>query len=232
MPKVFSDIRNLTKLPLVGPGQEKAFDFILDWVDGKLCLLGLTGSPVVVDFSRTRRLVDGRDLLYRAVGRDSRSVIDATAGFGRDSVHLARFGLRVTMLERCAPVAALLYDGLRRTENSNLRDRMRMIHADSCRILPDLRADVVYLDPMFSRTGKQSALPRRNMLLLRQLAGSDDDINTVLDVVLAKFRRVVVKRPDKAPPLTAGVHHSHSGKTVRYDVYLNESRVAGNVQKT
>ncbi|MFC6328234.1 class I SAM-dependent methyltransferase [Alloalcanivorax gelatiniphagus] len=33
-------------------------------------------------------------------------------------------------------------------------------------------------------------------------------------------RRMVVKRPRKAPPL-AGVapHHSHEGKTVRFDVY-------------
>lgn len=70
----------------------------------------------VLELLRSRRR--GKDLLGRAVGREARTVVDATAGLGRDGVHLASIGKQVTLVERVPLVAALVEDALARATRS------------------------------------------------------------------------------------------------------------------
>jgi len=70
----------------------------------------------IVELLRSRRR--GKDLLGRAVGREARTVVDATAGLGRDGVHLASIGKQVTLVERVPLVAALMEDALGRAKRS------------------------------------------------------------------------------------------------------------------
>ena len=81
--------------------------------------------------------------------------------------------------------------------------------------------DVIYLDPMYPEHGT-NALPHKEMRWLRELVGEDTDADALLaPALLLARKRVVVKRPLKAPDL-AGVapHHRHRGRAVRFDVYL------------
>ncbi len=89
-------------------------------------------------------------------------VVDATAGLGRDAFVLAALGCQVQMLERNPVVAALLDDGLRRGYLDAeigpwLRERLTLLHASSLTALVAIepRPEVVYLDPMYPRTGKK-----------------------------------------------------------------------------
>ncbi|AIR84582.1 MULTISPECIES: 16S rRNA (guanine(1516)-N(2))-methyltransferase RsmJ [Erwiniaceae] len=154
-------------------------------------------------------------------------VIDATAGLGRDAFVLAALGCRVRMLERHPVVAALLDDGLRRGyEDAEiggwLRERLTLLHVVSQQALSDITPapDVVYLDPMYPHRQK-SAMVKKEMRVFQSLVGADDDADALLEPArrLAK-KRIVVKRPDYAPPL-AGVATQSAvvTKSHRFDIY-------------
>jgi len=154
-------------------------------------------------------------------------VVDATAGLGRDAFVLAAIGCRVRMLERHPIVAALLDDGLQRGYQDAeiggwLRERLTLIHAPSAQALGDITPapDVVYLDPMYPHRQK-SAMVKKEMRVFQSLVGADEDADALLEPArrLAK-KRIVVKRPDYAPPL-AGVATQSAvvTKSHRFDIY-------------
>jgi 16S rRNA (guanine1516-N2)-methyltransferase len=190
-----------------------------------------------------RRRQGGRasDPLVRAVlgSRPAavRTVLDATAGLGRDAVLLACAGLRVTACERSRTVAALLADGLRRAHAADpelaaiLESRLCII-VDSAerhlgRLGADERPDVIYLDPMHPPRRK-AALVRKELRALRYLLsdgeGDEQDDPQLLQQSLAAARqRVVVKRPRHAAPLPGPTPpHQLPGKRVRFDIYPAE----------
>lgn len=185
-------------------------------------------GPVFVDFSAAPTR-GRRDALARAVGIKGTltpTVIDATAGLGRDAFFLASLGARVTLLERSPVVAALLQDGLRRArslpETADAASRMLFLIGDARQRLGKLPPpDVVYLDPMYPEKGKNAA-KRKAMRFFRALVGDDEDADELLYAALeTRAGRVVVKRPRKAEPL-AGLTANSSlpGTTVRFDLYL------------
>lgn len=194
-------------------------------------------GPVYADFvagraDYRRRHGGGRgQLLARAVGLrggTAPTVIDATAGLGRDAFVLASLGARVTLLERSAVVGALLADALRRAhadaEVAAIATRMTLQVGDAVVYLESLstRPEVVYLDPMYPHTGKR-ALQKKEMRLFRQLVGPDDDAPELLAAARrAALRRVVVKRPAGAPFL-AGTKPGGKleSKNTRFDLYFS-----------
>lgn len=204
--------------------------------DGRLELVALHHSgygAVCADWTTPeirRRIAGGkRQLLGRAVGlarlRAPR-ILDATAGLGRDAFVLASLGAQVTLAERNSTVAALLADARERAladpAASPAAARLHIVGADARNLLTPAgeRFDVVYLDPMYP--DRKQALAKKELQLLRELAGPDDDADHLLAPALANARhRVVVKRPLKAPPL-AGREPSlaFGGTQARFDVYL------------
>ncbi|HYA37310.1 MAG TPA: class I SAM-dependent methyltransferase [Candidatus Methylomirabilis sp.] len=188
-------------------------------------------GPVYVDYTNLDRRPYGRNLsrrqpLPRAFGKKVHTVVDATAGYGQDALLLALMGFRVTAIERSMVIAELTRDGLRRFEAGtgvSLGNRLRLVTGDARAILAALpqQPDAVYLDPMFPPKRKRSAAVNKEMRLLRDLVGDDLDAPDLLKVARGVAReRVVVKRPDHAPPLAPIPSLSVPGKLVRYDVYL------------
>ncbi len=177
------------------------------------------GRPLRVDLSSARPRAD--DLLVRAIGkgRGVQTVFDATAGLGRDSWTMTQAGLDVTACERLPWLAELLRDGLRRAGT----EAVEVVAGEAIERLAELTSpvDAVYLDPMFAAHSK-SALPKRELQLLRTLCGAGDDAGVeLLDAARhSARRRVVVKRRPSAPPL-GGVPASSSlqGNRVRFDLY-------------
>jgi len=170
--------------------------------------------------------------LHRAAGfanGHTPSVVDATAGLGRDAFLLASMGARVTLIERSSAVHALLVDALERAraagpEFAEIVDRMTLLHGDAKALLPGLtaEAEVVLVDPMHPPR-KNSALVKKEMRVLRQLVGADPDALELMQVALAcAQKRVVLKWPLRADPLSGLRKPSHQiiGKTTRYDVFM------------
>jgi|TARA_R110000851_G_scaffold26454_3_gene75019 16S rRNA (guanine1516-N2)-methyltransferase len=203
------------------------------------------GKPLNVDFvagkaAHRRRFGGGRgQLVAKACGLTkgvSPSIVDATAGLGRDAFVLASLGAQVLLIERVAAIAALLDDGLKRasrhSDTADIAARMTLRHGDAAQSLAALVASahfepqVIHLDPMFPHREK-SALVKKEMRLFRELAGDDDDAPRLLEAALdVATHRVVVKRPIKAPPIAGPApQHTLEGKTSRYDMYVHRSLV-------
>jgi 16S rRNA (guanine1516-N2)-methyltransferase len=155
------------------------------------------------------------------------SIVDATAGLGRDAFLLASAGAEVTLIERSAEVHALLQDALARAaaESSDLAEviaRMTLIHGDAKGKLPELRPDVVIIDPMHPPR-RNTALVKQEMRQLSAIVGADEDADELMRIALSSAReRVVLKWPLRAKPLleTPKPSHQFAGKTVRYEVFL------------
>ena len=200
-----------------------------------LVMAGKTDQPRV-DFAggavgyRFRRGGERGHPLVRAAGiKKDRipSVVDATAGLGRDAFLLASAGATVTLFERSSEVHALLKDGLARAaaesrELAEVVGRMTLIHGDAREHLPELKPDVVIVDPMHPPR-RNTALVKQEMRQLSAIVGADEDADELMRIALASAReRVVLKWPLRAAPLldTPKPSHQFAGKTVRYEVFV------------
>jgi 16S rRNA (guanine1516-N2)-methyltransferase len=173
-----------------------------------------------------------RNPLVRAFGKSIETIFDLTAGFGGDAYRLARAGHRVFAYERHPAVYAVLISGWNRDcatgrVPSELAERLMFSHGDA----EDLLARIdqpnmgVYLDPMYPQPRRRKALPRRELQILRQLLGEEEDAVRLLDIALERAARVVVKRPHRAAPLVPGASFDVTTKLVRFDVYINPQRM-------
>ncbi|MCC7403130.1 MAG: class I SAM-dependent methyltransferase [Bdellovibrionales bacterium] len=226
------------QLPLVQDPADAAFC--------AMCVEGVWGlvardlpnmNPLCVDFTqgewsrRRRELRKGGDILSKALGKvRGRRAVDATAGFGRDSLHLVALGFSVLAIERSALLVFLLESARLRALASEGAEselaQLTLVHGEAGQWLRqhsqgELQPDVVFIDPMFPNIGK-SALAGKEMQLLQQLIpATPEGDELLLDQALAACRdRVIVKRPMAAPPLRPQPRHQYEGKAVRYDVYF------------
>lgn len=162
------------------------------------------------------------------------SVLDGTAGFGKDSFLLASLGCNVTMLERNKIVHALLNDGLSRagrstrdkTRNAVKRMQLELGEFNSNLDLKKRSFDVVFLDPMFPLRRK-SAKVKKEMVFLQKLLANEQGSESDSDSVLLQYaiqvarRRVVIKRARHAENFAdKDPDYSLTGRTNRFDVYL------------
>lgn len=169
-----------------------------------------------------------KDLLAQAIGKKSRTVVDATTGWAQDSLALFRMGYEVTCIERSPVMAALIRDGFERLAQKDWVQKRELspptlLVGNAIELLSGLteKPDCIYLDPMFPPKRKKSALTRKSMAVLRDILGDDMDRQALFDAAFAATgRRVVVKSPDYAEPLGGKPSESYQGKLLRYDVYL------------
>lgn len=172
-----------------------------------------------------------RELLVRAAKLkepgESPFAVDATAGFGEDSLLLAAAGFDVLLLERNPEIASLTTKAIEQALNdpvlSDAASRMRIECCDSIRRLPALEArpDIVLLDPMFPARRKSAAVKKKAQLLQQLESPCEDEVALLEAALAANPRKVIVKRPAKGPYL-AGRKPSYSleGKAIRFDCYV------------
>lgn len=204
-------------------------------------LQGHKEHPVYVDFlqgAKIHRRIATASLkspLAKAAGLKTGrrpSIADATAGLGMDSIVLACLGCTVLLIERNPIIHALLQDGLARAGDNQLlntviAEKIRLVHGDSAEILALLEhpVETILVDPMYPQK-KKGPLNRKEMRLLRAIAGDDPDSKTLFRNSLALAgSRVVVKRPKGAPAICADPAPSHTVymKSGRFDVYLTHA---------
>lgn len=153
------------------------------------------------------------------------TIVDATAGWGRDAAILASFGAKVILLERHPLMQLLLEDALsRRDKLSRTRLDMQLIKMDALQWLMNLSSeespDVIFMDPMHPLREKK-ALVKKDLQLLQQMIGPDEDALKLLEVARMRAKkRVVVKWPKRQPPLVKP-SYSVIGSTIRFDCFVN-----------
>lgn len=165
------------------------------------------------DLGHARKLgVD--DPLIRAIGK-VRTVVDATAGLGRDAAALALAGYDVTACERAPAIAAMWM-------RARLPKRLTFVAGDTRVVIATLPApEAIYIDPMYPGHDDRTAAPAKELLDLRAIVGDDDDAADLLAIARrTALLRVVVKRPKKAAPLAPDVDNAWKGASTRYDLYL------------
>ena len=155
-------------------------------------------------------------------------LVDATAGFGDDSLILAAAGFQVRMYEYDEVIAALLQDAMERARDiPELREivaRMELVCGDSVEGMKNLdyKPDIVLLDPMFPARQK-SALIKKKFQLIQRLESPCSNEEELLEAALcARPQRIVIKRPLKGPYLAnKKPSYSLEGKAIRYDCLVN-----------
>lgn len=175
----------------------------------------------------TRRIAAGSALpLARACGLHKSPglrVLDTTAGLGRDAYVLARLGAQVHLLERVAAVHLALAQAVQALDEQ-LQQCMRLSKTDArdylATVAPD-QYDVALIDPMFVGDG-HSAKAKRNVQMLRSLAGGDPDAEALAVAAWqAPIARLVVKRGPRAPALLPQKPgFVLRGNRARFDVYM------------
>lgn len=234
------DLAKKNSLPYIDYLESKNFDYVLALNTTGLYLEDVKNKlgSLKIDFLygklayRLRHLQNQKQLLAKALGLKPNLkpvVLDATAGFGCDSVVLAQLGCAVTLLERSPIIFLLLEDALKRALNHPkfLPLSIKLIKTDALIFLKQISADrqsspeIIYLDPMYPHSSK-SALVKKEMRFLRQLVGDDNDAPNLLKLAIkCAKQRVVVKRHRLSPYLAEiKPHHSIFGKQLRLDVYL------------
>lgn len=231
---------SLPQVATVDQARERGFPLVLDYFPEGLGLLrtGARERPLVVEFvvgrqgwraghDRFRHELVVKSCLSGKGADPGNRVVDATAGLGRDSFLLACAGAQVTLMEHQPVLVAMLRDGLNRLARvmPEVAERMTLLEGDATELLVQLdeRPDCVLLDPMFPERRKSAAV-KKELLLLQYLesAPSSTQEQALLEAAKATgAKRVVVKRPLKAPPLAGcSPAFQRAGKAIRFDVYL------------
>jgi 16S rRNA (guanine1516-N2)-methyltransferase len=211
-------------------------NFFLSWRDGCLKLLdrellkkgGLLVNIEPRNGEQRSWPAPKQGTLAQALGRKTKTVVDATTGWAQDSLHIFRMGYELLCIERSPVMSELLTDGFIRLAQLDWMQKLNLhppvlLTGNAIDLLAGLetRPDCIYLDPMFPPKRNKSALAKKSMMILRDVLGDDDDKEQLFAVALRTAgKRVVVKSPDYAEPLGGKPNENFQGKLLRYDVYF------------
>lgn len=194
-----------------------------------LVLLTDAYDSFIVDWNQVKwmqRAKGGRGsdpLVKVSLAAQGAVILDLTAGWGRDALVMAHAGAKLVMLEQHPYLAALLHQAHTRLENINTKNLMTVVWAEAKQYLNTLALnvypDVIYYDPMHPSRSK-TALVKKDLQVLQQLVGPNTDVLESIELARQRcLKRVVVKWPEKQPPVIAPDFSIH-GKTIRFDVYF------------
>ena len=162
-----------------------------------------------------------KEPLFKSLGikgqNEEKMIWDLTCGTGKDALLIYHFRKQITCFERHPIVYLLLKDALRRypIEMDLFYGDPRMMKLNNLSV-----PDVIYFDPMYPEKKKKSALPRKEMVIFKEIVGDDEDALDVFNWAMTKARdRVVVKRPLEAQAIKENPTASYKGKSTRYDMY-------------
>jgi 16S rRNA (guanine1516-N2)-methyltransferase len=200
---------------------------------------------VSIDFNNPKiylrcKTLSKSDLLIKACGKKTPDhIIDATAGLGTDSFILSTAfkDTKISLIEENEIISLLLKNGIKNgledssyPETQKTCEKMELHNGNAINIIPKLEpADIIYLDPMFADNSFKGAV-KKPMQILHKICPppSNNQINKLLEIALNNAKnRVIVKRAKSACVINLNnsikPNHQISGKSIRYDVYLQKS---------
>jgi 16S rRNA (guanine1516-N2)-methyltransferase len=166
--------------------------------------------------------------LVKALGlkkNQSSLIWDISCGMGRDALLFLYFNAHVVAFERNRFMWALLKDAwLRACKHPRLgphfHNRFKLVGGDPRDYSSEKRPDMIYFDPMYLDKTRKS-LPGKEMRIIREVVGDDQDSEEVLEWAkkVARFR-LVLKRARLSTNLGAAADHMYVGRSTRFDTYF------------
>jgi 16S rRNA (guanine1516-N2)-methyltransferase len=162
-----------------------------------------------------------KEPLFKSLGikgqNEQKVIWDLTCGTGKDALLIYHFRKEIICFERHPVVYLMLKDALRRFP---IEMQLHFGDARQAYLKESSKPDVIFFDPMYPEKKKKSALPRKEMVIFKDIVGDDEDALDVFHWAMTKAReRVVVKRPLEAVALKENPTASYKGKSTRYDMY-------------
>ncbi|MBT7322542.1 MAG: class I SAM-dependent methyltransferase [Gammaproteobacteria bacterium] len=139
------------------------------------------------------RLAGKKDVFDKLFPKKGSTILDCTAGYGRDSYILRSMGYDITMIENSPVMSLLLNSALKKLELSNFS----MYHGNSYDYLKhsENHYEYIYIDFMFDKL-KESSLSSKNDETLKLISFQDSNKNNLIKLAIKKSKgRVIVKEP-------------------------------------
>ena len=124
-------------------------------------------------------------------------VIDATCGAGGNAIAFARSGCQVVAIERDKSRLELARHNAR---VYGVADRIEFVHGDSCKLVPEIEADILFVDPPWGQDYDKVSTNLDSLPMLQKM----------LDVIAVNgcsFRRVLAKVPPSFDPASTPEAH-------------------------
>ena len=169
---------------------------------------------------------DHEKLIKKALGKTEHplNILDCTAGMLQDSLLFLCLGHQVTALEQSKILFYLLQDGIRRSKDKTIFDKLNLVNENACSYAARAKNfDVIYYDPMYPPSKKIALSSGQLDYISKILETESIKNNSNQDFQLLQSipaRKMVVKRPTKAEPFSMQTNYQVSGKTIRFDIYI------------
>jgi len=200
---------------------------LIESVQGKLDHKGAFRLSLTAKYT-----AQGRDPLINAMGK-ANTILDMTAGWGSDALHIASSGRSVVAIERDPIVYLMLEQAATVAGEFAAPGSLKFLNMDSAEInferrlaselLAENTFELVYLDPMFSGKSVKQAKSKKPMSMMQQLVSPPLEGNEsalFANAMLIAQKRVVVKRSLKAPYIDGKrPQGSIKSKLLRFDLY-------------
>ena len=166
--------------------------------------------------------------LKKAIGKTDQPlrILDATAGLLGDSMIMLALGHSVTAYEQSKILYTILNNQLNQLPktDSNLLN-FKLINSNVCETnFNEKSFDVIYFDPMYpegkASSARRSDLKKINSILEIEGLASDPE-STFTYLRSMPKTKLIVKRPLKVDPFEGSINYQITGKSVRFDIYLN-----------
>ena len=144
------------------------------------------------------------------------TILDCTAGLGRDGVLLSKLGYDVTMIEKNPILIIMLNNYLSRTKDI----KARLLYGDSLSYIriAKKKFDYIYIDFMFEK--KNNAKPSKYDLFLRSINYNENNkLDFIKEMINYCNKRIIVKEPIKSQSKINNYDFEIKTKLIRYKIF-------------
>ena len=144
------------------------------------------------------------------------TILDCTAGLGRDGILLSKLGHDVTMIEKNPILIIMLNNYLSRAKDI----KARLLYGDSLSYIriAKKKFDYIYIDFMFEK--KNNAKPSKYDLFLRSINYNENNkLNFIEEMINYCKKRVIVKEPIKSKSGIIDCDFEIKTKLIKYKIF-------------